>query len=138
MADSGVADKVRPRHDEVLDNMGLRGRQFIEKYENQVVEMKRSFLDFMKATRDRAGDTEAGAGADAGVPGRDADSEPVIADSATEIKITADGFPIIPSVVEHRNLSKKECENLLRAYLKQHYCKCISVRYSATPHSEQT
>lgn len=107
--------------------MGLRGRQFTDKYENKVVEMKRSFLEFMKATRDRASETEtyAGTGADTGVI-LDAEPEPVNVSAATQVKMTADGFPIIPKVVEERNLSKKECENLLRAYLNQHYCKCIT------------
>jgi hypothetical protein len=107
--------------------MGLRGRQFTDKYENQVVEMKRSFLEFMKATRDRVSETEtqAGTGAD---PGEivEAGPEPVNVSAATQVKMTADGFPILPKVVEERNLSKRECENLLRAYLNQHYCKCIT------------
>jgi hypothetical protein len=107
--------------------MRLRGRQFTDKYENQVIEMKRSFLEFMKAARDRASETEThvGTGADADVI-LDAEPEPVNVPAATQVKMTADGFPIIPKVVEEKKLSKRDCEYLLRAYLNQHYCKCIT------------
>lgn len=137
-ADYGTADICRYRHDDVLDNMGLRGRKFTDKYENQVVEMKRSLLEFMKATRQRASETDPhvgpglgmdlgrgmGAGMDA-VGEEAAGAEPIFANAAMDpqIKMTTEGFPILPQVVQERTLSKKECEALLRTYLGQHYCK---------------
>jgi hypothetical protein len=36
--------------------MGLTGRKFIEKHKDQVLEMKRTFLEYMKATRLEAAD----------------------------------------------------------------------------------
>lgn len=110
-------------HDEVLGNMGLGGRQFTDKYENQVTEMQRSFLEFMKSTRQKVNENADGYGAEsesesgAGV-GVHAG---VGADTRTRIKMTADGFPLLPDAVESV-LPKKVCEALLRAYLSQHYC----------------
>jgi hypothetical protein len=40
-----------------------------------------------------------------------------------QIKMTEDGFPILPNDVVERELSKKECEIVLREYLGQHYCE---------------
>ena len=94
--------------------MGLKGQQFTDKHSEQVEEMKRSFLGFMKSARVRINDP---AFADT-VSGADADNSP-----HTYMKMTADGFPILPEMVLKPDLSKKVCEGLLRTYLTQHYCE---------------
>jgi hypothetical protein len=95
--------------------MGLQGRQFTEQYEDQVTEMKRIFLDFMKSKRVKA---QAGAGT-----GADMEPEADVVDQR-KIGMTEDGFPILPKDFLERDISKKECEAVLRDYLSQHYCKC--------------
>ena len=81
--------------------------------------MKRSFLEFMKSMRTRisSADADVGAGAGAGVgvgAGAGADDQGV--------KVTSEGYPIIPKEVTEQG-SKKKAEDILRAYLGQHYCK---------------
>jgi len=120
-------------HDEVLGNMGLTGRQFTDKYEDQVIEMKRSFLEFMKSTRQRVNDnSDANVGAGAAIrAGQDTEVDAGGVDQPGQqgtnanmsVKMTAGGYPVLPKSLEENVLSKKDCETLLRAYLTQHYCK---------------
>lgn len=49
--------------------------------------------------------------------GNEADPEP------TDIRMTSDGFPILPKLVMDRVLNKSESEKLFRPYLMQHYCE---------------
>jgi len=46
---------------------------------------------------------------------RHAKTEPI------EIRMTTDGFPIIPKIVMEKELKKGEWEKLLQAFLTQHY-----------------
>ena len=126
--------------------MGLKGRRFTDKHEDKVVEMKRSFLEFMKAVRQRNQDDEIGGTMTGDGPGvapdprvelgprpgpsthpQGQDLQPGPASkrpgSYHEIKMTPEGYPIIPPVVMDRHLSKKLSEDILRAYLTQHYCE---------------
>ena len=98
-----------------MANLQLHGQNFTDRYEDQVEEMKRSFLEFMKSMRMRiTGDvTCASADADAGVGG-DADD--------LSVKVTSEGYPIIPKQVTEKG-NKKKAGDILRAYLGQHYCK---------------
>jgi hypothetical protein len=40
-----------------------------------------------------------------------------------EVRMTSNGFPIIPKLVMQKELKKGEWEKLLRAFLTQHYCE---------------
>jgi len=71
--------------------------------------MTRKFLDYAKSARLEAADPENAE--------RDAESEPI------EIRMTTNGFPIIPKLVMEKELKKNEWEILLRAFLAQHYCE---------------
>lgn len=100
------------RHDEVLANMGQIGRRFTEKYENQVREMTRSFLEYMKSNRQRmqlVAEADTNANADQL--------------NSSEIRLTGIGFPVLPESVNDDGISKAACEKLVRMYLSQHYCK---------------
>jgi hypothetical protein len=93
--------------------MGISGRSFVDKHEEQTADLMRMFLDFMKAARlrldDRTGD-EVGSG-------------PVALKESTDVKMTPEGYPLLPKyIVEHR-LSKSVSEQILRDYLSQHYCE---------------
>ena len=98
------------RHEDVLHNVGIAGRNFSEQHENLVMEMTRKFLEYGKAARLEAADPEI-------ADWRQAESEPI------EIRMTTDGFPIIPKLVMEKELKKSEWETLLRAFLTQHYCE---------------
>jgi hypothetical protein len=119
----------------VFGNIGLGGQQFTDKYKDKVTEMKSSFLEFKKSARQKVNeitniyglesDGGAGAGLDADA---DADASTALqAESARrgtnayEIKMTADGFPLLPKAVAYSALSKKESKAMLHAYLTQHY-----------------
>ena len=89
----------------------MRGMHFSQKYENQVTEMKRLFLDFMKSMRVRAEEHMFDSGLAA-----DSDNR------SDDIQLTPTGFPIIPDKI-NGDLSKAHCEKLLRDFLGQHYCQ---------------
>jgi hypothetical protein len=95
--------------------MGLSGPTFVDKNEDQVTEMKRSLLEFMKAAqanlnrRDENEPTSLGPGMD---------------DDGFQVKMTVAGFPILPNIKD-RILSKIVYEKLLWTYLSQHYCECL-------------
>lgn len=98
------------RHEDVLHNLRISGRNFSEQHEGLVVEMTRKFLEYVKSARLEAEDTDH-------ADQRQAESEPI------EIRMTTDGFPIIPKIVIEKELKKAEWEKLLRAFLTQHYCE---------------
>lgn len=72
--------------------------------------MTRKFLDYAKSARLEAADPEI-------ADRRNAEPE------SLEIRMTSDGFPIIPKLVMEKELKKSEWEKLLRAFLSQHYCE---------------
>lgn len=98
------------RHEDVLHNLRIPGRDFVDQNEALVIDMTRKFLDYVKTARLEATDA-------ANANPREADSERI------EIRMTPDGYPIIPKVVMEKELKKGEWERLIRAFLTQHYCK---------------
>ena len=74
--------------------------------------MTRKFLDYVKSARLEAADS-------GNVDQRHADSDPI------DIRMTTDGYPIIPKLVMEKELKKMEWEKMLRAFLTQHYCELI-------------
>ena len=102
--------------------MKTEGRDFTQKYDNQVTEMKRLFLDFMKAQRVRADENaqvQLGSGPDAANRLDSASGRGIKSD---HIDLSPAGYPIIPESI-NENLSKAVCEKLLRGFLTQHYCR---------------
>lgn len=106
--------------------MGLDGRKFVDKYKEQVSEMKRNFLEFMKGTRLELAEHNEPTAA---MPEPAAMSEPggadqrAIATKELEVQLNGKGYPVIPKEVTERLLSKTECERLIRAYMNRHYCE---------------
>ena len=82
----------------------------MEQNEPLVIEMTRKFLDYVKTARLEATDA-------ANANPRDADSERI------DIRMTTDGYLILPKVVMEQELKKGEWERLIQAFLTQHYCK---------------
>lgn len=72
--------------------------------------MTRKFLDYSKSARLEATEPEH-------VAQRGTESERI------EIRMTTEGFPILPKLVMEKELKKKDWEKLLRAFLTQHYCE---------------
>jgi hypothetical protein len=110
--------------------MNMQGRRFTEKYGNQVTEMKRAFLDFMKSKRvqiEETPNTEIDLGSGSG-------PAPIKENPGNTITLTPSGYPILPETVNN-NLSKAECENLLRGFMSQHYCQ---FDWSSGPGCEET
>jgi hypothetical protein len=90
--------------------------------------MTRAFLEYMKSLRVQApwainplpgrnDNVVDGAG-----PGPESDPE-----SAWDIKMTAQGYPILPTTVMETELSKAVCEKLMREYITQHYCRFFTL-----------
>ena len=103
------------RHEDVLHNLGISGRNFSEQNEALVTEMMRKFLDYSKSARLEAANLEI-------ADRRHTESEPM------DIRMTTDGFPIIPKLVMEKELRKAEWEKLLRLFLTQHYCE-LALRF---------
>jgi hypothetical protein len=97
-----------------LENLGIAGHNFAEQNEALVIEMSRKFLDYVKSARLEAADPQI---ADQRQAGPEPEPERL------EIRMTNDGFPIIPKVVMEKDLKKSEWEALLRGFLTQHYCE---------------
>jgi hypothetical protein len=104
-----------------MDNLGISGRNFSEQNAALVTEMTRKFLDYTKSARLEAADPEI-------VDRRHADPDRI------EVRMTSEGYPIIPKLVMEKELKKSEWELLLRTFLTQHYCeqtyqfRCIRIR----------
>ena len=102
-------------HEDVLRNMGLTGRKFIDKHKDQVLEMKRTFLEYMKATRLESAERDVQA---------DAELQHI---RRTKLQMNHDGYPIIPKEVMERQISKVECQEIIREYMNRHYCKSLDL-----------
>src|SRR6266571_2603710 len=99
--------------------MQMHGKTFTKKYENQVMEMMRLFLEYMKFIQVQAEQT-------AKVK---LDSGTGLGENPTdEIKLTPVGYPILPNCV-HESLSKARCEKFFCTFLAQHYCQFIHSEY---------
>jgi hypothetical protein len=95
-----------------LDNVGIAGHNFAEGNADLVAEMTRKFLNYAKSARLEAANPQL-------ADQRQAGPEP----ESLEIRMTSDGFPIIPKLVMEKDLRKAEWETVLRAFLTQHYCE---------------
>jgi hypothetical protein len=83
----------------VLHNLGLSGRNFLEQNEGPVTEMTRKFLDYVKSAQLESADS--------------ANNERNAVSDRIEIRMTPEGYPIIPKHVMDKNLKKAEWEKLL-------------------------
>lgn len=105
--------------------MGLSGRSFVAKHEEQTADLMRVFLDFMKVARLRqAYDTGDNVVAESG---------PMPDNDSTDVKMTLKGYPMVPKYVVEHEMSKMVSEQILRDYLSQHYCEysCIKAAQNA-------
>jgi len=87
--------------------MKLSGQTFSERYSDEVEGLQRCLLEFLKSKN-----TTSGAGTGTGT-----------ADETLDVKMTDDGFPILPSAVDTQRLSKNQYEDIMREFLSQHYCE---------------
>ena len=85
--------------------------------------MTRAFLDYMKSLRLLAPE------AINPVPndhlGAESNAEPD-KNSPWDIKLTAHGFPILPTSIMKKELFKAVCEGLMHEYITQHYCRLMT------------
>ena len=99
--------KFVTRHEDLLENLGIYGKGFVEQNEALVVQMTRKYLEYVKSIRVGIDNAE----------NRGAESDSI------NIRMTSRGYPIIPKIVMERELKKAKWETILRAFLAQHYCK---------------
>ena len=103
------------RHDTINRNMAVSGPSFMSKHNDEVSNIMRLLLDFMKDAwlcvqrcREENENTESESD-------RDID--------LCEVKMTTDGYPLPPKSVVEQELNKAVSERILRAFLSQHYCE---------------
>ena len=103
--------------------MGVSGQSFTSKHDDEVSDIMRLMLDFMKAARLRlhCGNLE----------NDNAESESDRETDMSEVKMTTDGFPLLPKMVVEQELNKVVSERILRAFLSQHYCESRNLGFSA-------
>jgi hypothetical protein len=94
--------------------------------------MTRAFLDYMKSLRLQAPEAinpvpvqNNNLGTEPN-PEPEADAEPD-RESSWDIKLTDQGYPILPNTIMEKEPSKAVCERLMRAYITQHYCMFITL-----------
>jgi hypothetical protein len=103
-------------HDNMGDHMSLLTRPFIQTYEDDVKNMKRNLLAYMKTLR---------ALADPNVL-----TFPTPAMKKAEqvsVKMTPNGSPILPDLADIQSYNKQALEDLLALYLGHHYSRCWTV-----------
>jgi hypothetical protein len=86
--------------------MATPGRSFIDTYNNQVTEMKRNFMSYVKLMRGPI----IGLG-----PTTQCTQKPV------QLAMTKNGFPTLPMAWDVSKYNKKELEQWFTLYLGQHY-----------------
>jgi hypothetical protein len=112
-------------HDNVLANVGLTGNPFTVKHKHRVTEMTRAFLDYMKSLRVQA--PEAINPVPVETDGVAAEPEPdPDPETLWNLKLTAQGYPILPTTIMEKELSKAVCEKLMRDYITQHYRRFLT------------
>jgi hypothetical protein len=103
------------RHDEVSSLMNIPGRSFSENYADEVEGLQRCLLTFVKSKKAAFGartNNNAGTGTDT----------PNV-ENNLDVKMNDEGFPILPSAIKSRGLSKKQYETIMHNFLSQHYCE---------------
>lgn len=96
-------------HENVASLMGTPARSFLDTYQNQIMELKRNFMSYVKSLR----------AADIG-----SRSATV---TQTRLQMTDDGFPILPTPWKGSQYKKKELEEWFILYVGQHYSMITSI-----------
>lgn len=95
------------RHDTIADLLTVSAPRFEQLFTNQVMEMKRLVLQYIKKLQVRES-----------AHGPAADSN----DKQT-LGTNTEGFPVLPAAFKLEECTKKVLEELYRQYLSQHYCE---------------
>lgn len=97
-------------HDSIADLMRIPGKSFVASYTNEVQQMKRLALEYVKyLKRILTSATTVGI-----------DGQPTVA-SGVKMALTDDGFPIIPLPWDGTLHRKEELEELMSEYIAAHY-----------------
>jgi hypothetical protein len=113
------------RHDDISSLCNLPGQTFSQRYADEVEALQRCVLTFLKSKKPAPApapapepgqaDENAGAGTGAGP------------EDILDLKMTEDGFPIIPNEISSNTRTKKQNVVVMRKFLSQHYCKSVLV-----------
>ncbi len=104
------------RHDNIAELCGVDMPSFETMHRNVLLDVKRDLTAYIKKVKIAAN------------LANDDISDTVF------IKYDEDGYPIIAGFTAGKNIPKRECESLLRAYLRRHYCKSIACSAPAESH----
>ncbi len=98
------------RYDHIAETLGAPAEPFEEQHQNQVTEMKRLVLLYVKGLQDMLN------------PGSHVD----LTESAPTTKFEMEsGFPKLPPSLNYSGWSKKQLEVLMRSYLSHHYSRSV-------------
>jgi hypothetical protein len=89
-------------HENVASLMTTPARSFLNTYHDNITELKRNFMSYVKALR---------------ASGKSATQ----CDITPRLQMTKDGFPILPTLWKGSQYKKKELEEWFKIYVGQHY-----------------
>lgn len=88
-------------------------------------------MDYVKTLRQQKGEDVTGDGESRSLPAGGGMSADNSLPEGMHVKITENGFPIVPDVDDWSKLRKKDLELIIRTYLGRHYSKtCLLLRPS--------
>jgi hypothetical protein len=104
---AGAGSKLLARHDHIADLAGVPGRSLVDTYSNEISQMKRCVVDYVKMLRATANPL---------MP------VPLVTEvQHIPLKIANDGFPYLESSFHQTKYKKKELEQGFYLYVGQHY-----------------
>ena len=106
---------VVDRFERIADMMGVSTSPFVDLHKDKVDDMKRNLMDYVKNLQQQKGEDVTGGGESCSLP---ADTS---LPDGMQVKITGNGFPIVPDVDDWSKLRKKDLEVILWTYLGRHY-----------------
>ncbi len=112
---------VVDRFERIADMMGVSSSPFVDLHKDKVDEMKRNLMDYVKTLRQQKGEDATGGGESSSLPAGDRLPADTSLPNGMQVKITGNGFPIVPDVDDWSKLRKKDLELILRTYLGRHY-----------------
>ncbi|KAM6490263.1 hypothetical protein JOM56_014240 [Amanita muscaria] len=100
MSRKGYLDEVKRSHDHIADLMSVAAQPFLEVYKDNVTNMKRQLMEYMRTLWPPA--------------------NPILRE-AVIFNISEDGFPILPVSWDGLKHNKDKLEQYFKLYLSQHY-----------------
>ena len=112
---------VVDRFEHIADMMGVSTSPFVDLHKDKVDNMKRNLMDYVKNLWQQKGEDVTGGGESSSLPAGGGLPADTSLPDGMQVKITENGFPIVPDVDDWSKLRKKNLKLILQTYLGRHY-----------------